>query len=185
MEAVEWISAVDGGPRGNRFIPEEPGSRYGRWTVVSEAPPNGFGEARWICRCDCGTVKDVAGSSLRHGKSRSCGCSNREATSLSNRTHGMTRTKEYRAYQQAKKRCRRPNSTGYERYGGRGIEFRFESFEEWFDELGPAPRPEFSVDRINNDGHYERGNVRWSTAREQWGNRKCPCSRCNLLADHD
>lgn len=74
---------------------------------------------------------------------------------------------EYSTYLAAKKRCNNPKDTAYVRYGGRGIEFRFESFEEFFAAIGPKPSPKHSIDRINNDGHYEAGNVRWATDNEQ------------------
>jgi hypothetical protein len=74
-----------------------------------------------------------------------------------------------------------PTHRCFQNYGARGIEFRFTSFAQWFAELGPRPegkdakgRALYSVDRINNDGHYEVGNVRWATALEQVHNsRQC------------
>lgn len=77
------------------------------------------------------------------------------------------RTPEYRAFANAKSRCRNPKFTGYKYYGGRGIEFRFESFLELLNEVGLRPSSEHSLDRINTYGHYEKGNVRWSTKHEQ------------------
>jgi hypothetical protein len=64
-------------------------------------------------------------------------------------------------------RIRRSGSTT----GGRGIRFRFRSFEEFLEELGPRPSYT-SLDRINNNGNYEPGNVRWSEAVEQTANRR-------------
>jgi hypothetical protein len=57
-------------------------------------------------------------------------------------------------------------------YGGRGIEFRFISIEQFFAELGPRASPAHSLDRKDNDGHYEPGNVRWATKTEQQLNRR-------------
>ena len=76
---------------------------------------------------------------------------------------------EKAAYFQARRRCRRalPHNRSWWRYGGRGIEFRFESFEQFYAELGPRPSPLHSLDRIDNEGHYESGNVRWATSSEQ------------------
>jgi len=78
---------------------------------------------------------------------------------------------EYYAYQAAKKRCTTPSYHGYHRYGGRGIEFRFKNFGEWWRVLGKRDSPAHSVDRINNDGNYEAGNLRWATREEQARNK--------------
>jgi hypothetical protein len=89
-----------------------------------------------------------------------------------NVSHGASRTPEYGAYRAAKYRCERPENKTFDDYGGRGIQFNFLCFEQFFAELGPKPSPEHSLDRINNDGHYEPGNVRWATKDEQLLNRR-------------
>ena len=54
---------------------DETGKRYGRWTVISKGKrTKRIQPARWECLCDCGTIKDVLGTSLRFGLSQSCGC---------------------------------------------------------------------------------------------------------------
>ena len=87
-----------------------------------------------------------------------------------NHRHGMWGTSEYRAYNNAKQRCQNPKNTRYADWGGRGIEFRFQSFEEFYEEIGIMPSPKHQVDRKNNDGHYEKGNVRWATRSQQTRN---------------
>ena len=82
------------------------------------------------------------------------------------------RTTEHAAYTKAKGRCNNPNDAVYQYYGGRGIEFRFFSFQQFLAHIGPKPDPALSLDRIDNDGHYEVGNVRWATKREQVRNRR-------------
>ncbi len=60
------------------------GKRFGRWTVVglgSRPIENPSGYFWWTCKCDCGTVRDVCGATLRAGKSLSCGCLMREICS--------------------------------------------------------------------------------------------------------
>jgi hypothetical protein len=75
----------------------------------------------------------------------------------------------------AKNRCVNPNDVAYKNYGGRGIEFRFASIEEaakWIiKELGPKPKGR-SIDRIDNNRHYEPGNLRWATKEEQARNKR-------------
>lgn len=81
------------------------------------------------------------------------------------------RTPEYIAYCAAKRRCEKPSEPSYPRYGGRGIKFLFTSIEQFVNELGSRPDGK-SLDRINNNGHYEPGNVRWATRSEQNTNRR-------------
>lgn len=83
----------------------------------------------------------------------------------------MTGTPEYDAYNSAKERCLVPTRKGYKDYGGRGIKFLFTSFEQFFKEIGPRPKGK-TLDRKDNDGNYEPGNVRWATLKEQMNNTR-------------
>jgi hypothetical protein len=49
------------------------GQKFNRWTVIEEAEKKNK-ELRWLCKCECGTMKSVDGSQLKKGKSKSCGC---------------------------------------------------------------------------------------------------------------
>lgn len=69
--------------------------------------------------------------------------------------------KEYRAYTDAKQRCTNPKSRSYHNYGGRGIQFKFESFDAFLSDIGESPVVTHELDRINNSGNYEAGNIRW------------------------
>ena len=80
-------------------------------------------------------------------------------------------TPERLAWHNMRARCANPNSTGFKHYGGRGIRCEFSSFEQFFAEIGPRPSPKHSVDRIDNDGHYAPGNVRWADPKTQAINR--------------
>lgn len=82
-----------------------------------------------------------------------------------------SRTPEYRAYIDAKSRCNNPNCQRYKTHGARGIKFLFANFDEFFAEIGRRPDG-LTLDRINNDGHYEAGNVRWATPSQQMSNRR-------------
>jgi hypothetical protein len=159
------------------------GMKFGRLTVMWPAGLKGKNVV-WMCSCECGSYHAALGYNLTNGHTQSCGCLLKEL--LRDRikgnpialSHGQARngrrTPEYQSYISAKDRCNNPNTPSYEDYGGRGIQLRFNSFEEWFAELGPKPEPKhlYSVNRINNDGHYEIGNVEWTTAKEQIHNRR-------------
>ena len=81
------------------------------------------------------------------------------------------RLKIYYVYKLAKSRCTNKNVPQFKDYGGRGIEFKFTSFEEFLEELGTRPLG-YTLDRINNNGHYEKGNVRWATRKLQANNKR-------------
>lgn len=76
----------------------------------------------------------------------------------------------------AKNRCQCPTNAQYANCGGRGIEFRFASavaMAEWvLATLGPPPSAQYSLDRADNDGHYEPGNLRWADDFVQAGNKR-------------
>jgi hypothetical protein len=79
---------------------------------------------------------------------------------------------EHKAYFDARYRCENPNNNVFKYYGGRGIKFLFTSFDQFFAELGSKPTPQHSLDRIENDGNYEPGNVRWATKQQQSRNQR-------------
>jgi hypothetical protein len=84
----------------------------------------------------------------------------------------MKGTPELHAFENAKARCTNPNNRKWKDYGGRGIKFLFTCFGEFYLELGERPSPQHSLDRKENNGHYEPGNVRWATKSEQARNQR-------------
>lgn len=91
------------------------------------------------------------------------------------RDHGVWQTPEYRAWRGIIRRCTLPTNPAYSKYGGRGIQvcdrWRL-SFHAFVEDVGMRPSPELSLDRIDNDGHYEPGNVRWATRKTQQRNKR-------------
>lgn len=160
------------------------GQRFGRLTVVRRDGSEG-GRSAWVCRCDCGKEMRTLLIRLRSGNTRSCGCLGPDITSARNTTHGFTSQRGPKhplvsIWASMLTRCTNPHAASYPHYGGRGIRV----CEQWRDlaafvadieaEIGARPSMRHSLDRINNDRHYEPGNVRWATRSMQRRNSRSP-----------
>src|SRR3990167_5070673 len=91
--------------------------------------------------------------------------------------HGGRYRTEYMIWIGMKCRCFTATDDRFRDYGGRGItvceEWR-RDFAAFLRDVGPRPSPKHSIDRIDPDGNYEPGNVRWATASEQQQNKRPP-----------
>jgi hypothetical protein len=85
---------------------------------------------------------------------------------------GISKDSAYGCWENMIQRCTNPRSTKYYNYGGRGIKVspEFLTFDNFIKHIGPRPSAGYSIDRIDNDGNYEPGNVRWATYVEQRAN---------------
>lgn len=151
---------------------------YGRLSVIGPAPHVG-GRPALECRCSCGAVVTVQRKKLYSSHTQSCGCLQRQRASENlaigqTPTHGMSDTHEYRAWIAMRARVTYSTAKNSERYIGRGItvcQRWLDSFEAFLQDVGRAPSADHSIDRQDNDGDYEPGNVRWATATEQNRNK--------------
>ena len=154
------------------------GKRFGRWLVLGEGEHKYYGNHRilhWKCECNCGTVRDVIGSKLTRGDSKSCGCLFQELlkSGVFTKKHGMWNTRIWNIWNAMLGRCKYPSNASYQYYGGRGIKVceRWQKFENFYEDMESTYKDGLTIDRKDNDGDYEPGNCRWLTYKEQMRNR--------------
>lgn len=153
------------------------GQKFGRWTVVRRAENTAQGQARWLCRCECGNSKVLKSILIRRGISRSCGCLHDEVVTVRSTKHGHANagaiSPTYHSWAGMVARCSSEKHKNFQNYGGRGIKVceRWLTFANFLADMGEKP-PGTSLDRINGNGNYEPSNCRWATATQQSRNRR-------------
>ena len=123
----------------------------------------------WLCNCSCGTEGVIVmGAAIRNGTTTSCGCWQRESTSLRLRKHMGKGTPEHNSWRAMRERCSRRANTHFTSYGGRGIEYcsRWGEFSNFLADMGPRPHGT-SLERLDNNSGYTPENCVWASAKAQ------------------
>lgn len=152
------------------------GQRFGRLVAIAkEENKKGDGVARWKCACDCGNVAIVRAQTLRRGDTRSCGCL-RTKVLRERSIHGQSKTREYEAWQNMMKRCYDKKNKSFKHYGGRDIRVckRWHRFENFLKDMGRKNKPNFTLERINNNKGYSPKNCVWASRSKQNRNKRIP-----------
>jgi hypothetical protein len=166
--------------------PPNIGEKFWRLTVIGfshfKQTPNGKNRPYFVFKCECGSSHTACLYDVRHGGIRSCGCLLNET--ITQTRHGAAVKHifppEYRAWRNMLTRARNPNIKAAKHYVLRGITVCDEwlpggdgnGYLRFLEHVGPKPSPKHSLDRIDVNGSYVPGNVRWATSSEQIANRR-------------
>jgi hypothetical protein len=125
------------------------------------------------CKCLCGNEIVVRKPHFLKNHTKSCGCLNKEKTSQINKTHNLSKSSTYRSWVAMIQRCVNKNIKQYKNYGNRGIKVcdSWLKFDNFLLDMGIKPNDDFQIDRIDNNGNYEKNNCKWSSRIENCNNK--------------
>jgi hypothetical protein len=123
------------------------------------------------CACECGKIIYPQRGALVNGKAKSCGCYRFLILTTHAKTHGMSKSPEYKAFMAMHDRCNNNKNKAYKNYGERGISVLYKDFQEFFADVGIKPAGAW-IDRIDNNKSYQIGNCRWVTPKLNQENKR-------------
>ena len=160
------------------------GSSWNRWNIlagcyIEKGRKNREDKPRYLisswCVCQCGTIEAVVNHDLTSGRSKSCGCYQKEVTSRLSTTHGLSKCPEYAVWAGMKGRCHNPDHVDYYSYGEKGVtvcqEWR-DSFERFLTDMGRRPTDNHTIERVDVYGDYSPDNCIWLEKEEQAKNKR-------------
>ncbi len=162
--------------KGKKAAVFNPGEIIGEWTIIEKGKPTKARQPTFLCRCSCGTVKEVRSCHLAGKVSLCCGC----IGAAKNAAKAKHITKEQKTlanvWSHCKERCHNPKNRQYPDYGARGIyvcdEWRYDSvaFTSWA--LDNGYKQGLELDRRDNNGPYAPWNCRFITKAENARNKR-------------
>lgn len=156
----------------NRKVDVNIWDRYWRLTIVKEEEIYKGKYRKFKCKCDCWNTKVTLMNNLRRWKIKSCGCIVRENNINRQKTHWLNWSRIHRIYYNMVARCRNPKNNRYYCYGGRWINCRWNSFEEFYNDMSSAYSDNLQIDRIDVNDDYYKDNCRWVDIKTQARNRR-------------
>lgn len=159
------------------------GSKFNRLTIIKEVEPEiqySKGKETKLrkvqCLCDCGNITTPRLVMVRNGEAKSCGCLTREQAKVNTdqTTHGLSKHPLYIVWSGMIQRCHNENNGAYKDYGARGIIVcdKWHNFKNFYDDMNLGYSMGLEIERVNNNGIYEKSNCKWETPKIQSGNRR-------------
>lgn len=157
----------------------EIGNVYNRYTIIKHCSKR-TNKYIYLCRCVCGTEKEVNIYNLKSGSIKSCGCLNKEISFINinkynSQFDGRSKLRLHTIWLSMLSRCYNKKNKEFKNYGGRGIVVCAEwkkDFWAFVKDIGERPNKNYSLNRINNNGPYSKNNCNWATAKEQRRNQR-------------
>jgi hypothetical protein len=142
---------------------DETGNHYGQLEVLGKGGRDHRKAVLWECRCSCGNLTYVTGSHLRTGNTTSCGCYKVKVAKEVHKTHGLSKDSRYLTWVDIHRNCNNPKSKGYKYLGKYGIKVcsRWDSFENFIEDMGSRPSDKHCLLRKDNTGDFEPSNCVW------------------------
>lgn len=161
------------------------GSKIGECLLIEELDPQVFPKTETskrirtrrigLFKCKCGNEFKADISSVKIGNTKSCGCLFKQTLKKAKKvTHNKTNHPLYSTWAGMISRCTKDTSISFIRYGAIGIKVcdDWMSVNKFIEDMYPTHVKGLQLDRINNNGNYERSNCRWVTPKVNSNNRK-------------